>query len=74
MKESRPCVREQQLLLPQNMYDWLPTEHLARFVMDTVDMLDLSMFYGDYSDKGGPRPPYDSGMMVALLLMVIVLV
>jgi transposase len=67
MKESRPCVREQLLLLPQNMYDWLPAEHLARFVMDTVDMLDLSMFYGDYSDKGGRRP-YDSSMMVALLL------
>jgi transposase len=66
MKEPRLCNRGQLLLLPQNMYDWLPAEHLARFVLDTVEVLDLSEFYNAYSEKGGPRP-YDAGMMVALL-------
>ncbi len=66
MKEPRTCNRGQLLLLPQNMYDWLPPKHLARFVLDTVEVLDLSEFYNDYSEKGGPRP-YDAAMMVALL-------
>lgn len=67
MKEPRLCNRGQLLLLPQNMYDWLPVKHLARFVLDTVEVLDLSAFYNAYSEKGGPRP-YDSSMMVTLLL------
>jgi transposase len=67
MKKPRIFNRGQLLLLPQNMYDWLPVKHLARFVIDTVEMLDLSQFYNDYSEKGGPRP-YDASMMVALLL------
>lgn len=67
MKEPRICNRGQLLLLPQNMYNWLPPDHLAHFIIDTVNVLDLRAFYEDYSEKGGPRP-YDSGMMVALLL------
>jgi transposase len=67
MKEPRSCNREQLLLLPQNMHDWLPANHLARFVLNTIEMLDLSGFYNDYSENGGPRP-YDSSMMVGLLI------
>jgi transposase len=67
MKKTKPCERNQLMLLPQNMYDWLPAGHLSRFVLDTTDTLDLSAFYEDYSEKGGPRP-YDHRMMVALLL------
>lgn len=67
MKKTKPCERNQLMLLPQNMYDWLPAGHLCRFILDTTDTLDLSAFYEDYSDKGGPRP-YDHSMMVALLL------
>lgn len=67
MKKFKPCHREQLLLLPQNMYDWLPGDHIARFILEAVQELDLTAFYAAYSSRGGPRP-YDAEMMVALLL------
>ena len=44
---------EQQQLLPSALQDWLPQGHLAYFINDTVDNLDLSSFHARY-DKGGP--------------------
>jgi transposase len=45
---------DQQQLLPSALQDWLPQGHLAYFINDTVDNLDLSSFHARY-DKGGPR-------------------
>jgi hypothetical protein len=38
------CDREQELLLPPNMRDWLPEDHLAWFVLDAVEEMDLRAF------------------------------
>ena len=63
-----PYEPQQMLLLPQALQDWLPQDHLAHFISDTVDSLDLSAFHARY-DKGGPRnQPFHPAMMVKLLV------
>jgi hypothetical protein len=47
-----PCRRDHALLLPPDLRDWLPERHLALFVLDAVDGLDLSSFYGAYREDG----------------------
>lgn len=47
-----PCDRDQELLLPPSLREWLPEDHLAWFVIDAVDAIDLSGFYADYRDDG----------------------
>jgi transposase len=60
--------REQALLLPPSLAEWLPAGHLAWFVLDAVDELDLQGFYGVYRQDGHGRPAHDPAMMVAMLL------
>jgi transposase len=62
------CDRDQELLLPPNLRDWLPADHLAWFVLETVDDLDLNHFYADYRVDGWGRAAYEPKMMVALVL------
>src|SRR5918995_5990121 len=62
------CDREQELLLPPSLRDWLPEGHLAWFVIDAVAQLDLSAFYAVYRADGHGRPAHDPAMMVALLV------
>jgi transposase len=62
------CDREQELLLPPSLREWLPEGHLAWFVIDAVAALDLSGFYAAYRVDGHGRPAHDPAMMVALLL------
>jgi len=62
------CDREQVLLLPPSVRDWLPDNHLALFVIDAVSQLDLEAFYGSYRRDGHGRAAHDPAMMVALLL------
>ena len=62
------CDRDQELLLPPSLRDWLPEGHLAWFVIDAVAQLDLSAFYGAYRADGHGRAAHDPAMMVALLL------
>src|SRR5215469_5280766 len=62
------CDREQVMLLPPSVADWLPERHLARFVLDVVDQLDLGGIYGYYRADGHGRPAHDPAMMSALLL------
>jgi hypothetical protein len=40
------CDRDQELLLPPSLREWLPEDHLAWFVLDAVEEIDLSAFYG----------------------------
>ena len=63
-----PCDREQQFLMPPSLDDWLPKEHLARFVIAAVDTLDLSRFFARRRSDGWGRAAYDPKMMVALLI------
>ena len=62
------CDREQELLLPPNMRDWLPDDHLAWFVADAVEEMDLKAFYDAYRQDGWGRAAFEPKVMVALLL------
>ncbi|MDQ5834538.1 MAG: transposase, partial [Actinomycetota bacterium] len=62
------CDREQELLLPPSLQEWLPEDHLAWFVIDAVAQLDLAAFYAAYRADGHGRAAHDPAMMVALLL------
>ena len=60
---------DQGLLMPPSLHDWLPENHLARFVVDLVDTLDLSAFYRSYEEKDGRgQAAYHPVMMVRLLI------
>jgi transposase len=63
-----PCDRDQELLLPPSLREWLPEDHLAWFVLDAVDEIELSAFYNAYREDGWGRAAFEPGMMVALLL------
>jgi transposase len=60
--------REQLLLMPPSVTDWLPEDHLAWFVIDVVDELDMSAFMAAYRLDGRGGAAYDPRMMVALLV------
>jgi transposase len=60
--------REQGWLLPPSVQDWLPDGHLAWFVLDVVERLDISVIVKRYRPDGNGRPAHDPRMMVALLL------
>ena len=63
-----PCHRDQPFLMPPSLDEWLPKDHLARFVIAVVDTLDLSAFYARRRADGWGRAAYDPKMMVALLI------
>ena len=73
MPASRPKKKfqrydpDQILLIAPNMHEWLPQNHLCYFVSDTVDGLDLSLFYARYDEPRG-SPPYDPRMMVKIIV------
>jgi transposase len=48
---------DQPFLLPQDLRDWLPEGHLAWFVLDVVDQLDLTAFYRVHRETGTAIPP-----------------
>ena len=60
--------REQGFLLPPDVRDWLPADHLAWFVIDAVQDMDLAAFYGAYRADGHGRAAYEPSMMVTLVL------
>lgn len=55
-------------MLPPSPLEWLPQDHLAHFILDVVDELDLSTIVGKYEREERGYPPYHPKMMVALLL------
>ena len=67
MKTFRPYDPNQMLLMPPSLSDWVPEDHLARFVSDLVDTLDLSDIENTYTEERG-YPPYHPCMMVKVLL------
>jgi transposase len=62
------CDREQVLLVPPSLREWLPEEHLAWFVLDAVAEMNLGAFYASYRDDGWGRAAHDPAMMVALFV------
>ena len=59
---------EQDLLLPRSLRDWLPEDHLAYFVSDLVDQLDLSAITAVYEDEERGYPPYHPVMLTKVLV------
>jgi hypothetical protein len=59
--------RNQPLLLPPDLRDWLPEDHLAWFVIEAVDELDLEPFYASYRQDGLGAAAHEPQMMVTLL-------
>jgi transposase len=62
------CDREQAFLTPPDPRDWLPEDHLAWFLLGSVEQMDLSAFYGSYRVDGWGRAAFEPSMMVSLLL------
>ena len=54
--------------MPPSLRDWLPADHLAWFVIETVEQLDLSAFYAAYRADGHGRAAYEPSVMVSLVL------
>lgn len=64
MPKFKPYNQNQMFLLPPSLSDWLPSDHIARLVSDTVDELDLSAIEKTYSNNGAPA--YCPRLMVKL--------
>ena len=67
-KSYRPYYPDEELLLPPSLRDWLPERHLAYFVSDMVDNLDLSAMDAVYGSEKRGQPPYDPLMMTKVLV------
>jgi transposase len=67
-KTYRPYLPEQDFLLPPSLRDWLPENHLAYFVSDLVDHLNLSAITKEYEAEDRGYPPYHPVMMTKVLV------
>ena len=66
-KTFRPYEPDQLLLMPVALQEWLPEDHLAYFIADVVDHLDLASITRRYEEERG-YPPYHPRMMVKVLV------
>ena len=64
----QPYAPDQDLLLPQSLHEWLPASHLAHYISDTIDALDLSAFFKRYEGGGARNQPFHPAMMVKVLV------
>jgi transposase len=62
------CDRDQSLLLPPDLRDWLDEDHLAWFVIEAIEGLDLEPFYAAYRADGHGRAAHDPKVMLTLLV------
>lgn len=67
-KTFRPYEPDQTFLMLASMREWLPVDHLAYFISDVVDHLDLSAIMERYAGEERWYPPYHPAMMVKVLL------
>ena len=63
-----PYDPQQQKLLPHALQEWLPEEHLAYYISDTVDSLDLNAFHARYANGGSRNQPFHPSVMVKVLI------
>src|SRR6266540_2865426 len=61
------CDREQALLMPPDLHDWREEDHLAWFVIQSIEELDLDAFYASYRSDGLGAAAHDPKMMLTLL-------
>jgi transposase len=62
------CDRGQTMLMPPDLLDWVPDDHLVWSILGAVEQMDLTAFYGAYRENGQGRGAYEPSMMVALLV------
>jgi transposase len=67
-KRYRAYEPDQLFLMPPGLREWLPEDHLAYFVSDLVDDLDLSEIESVYEDEERGQPPYHPRMMAKVLI------
>jgi transposase len=60
--------RDQPFLLPPDLRDWLPTDHLAWFILDVVGQVDMEPFYRVHRNDGHGHPAYDPKTLLGVLL------
>ncbi len=63
-----PYLPQQEFLLPPSLQEWLPQGHLAYFISDTVDALELWAFHARYANGGPRNQPFHPAMMVKVLI------
>jgi transposase len=61
-----PIDRDTQFLFPPSVQEWLPKDHLARFVVDAVEQIDLSALEQSYAGRG--TDAHHPALLAALLL------
>ena len=66
MSRFRPIDRDTDYLLPPSVQDWLPESHLARYVVDVVEGLDLSELERAYAGRG--TDAYHPALLLSLLI------
>lgn len=71
MKKFKDYQPNQTILFPPSPRDWLPEGHVAYYVDEVVEQLDLSAFYSDYRDPRG-QPPYHPVMMVKVFIYAVI--
>jgi transposase len=62
------CDREQGLLMPPSLLDWVAEDHLVWTILAAVEEMDLAAIYETYRPDGHGRPAYEPSMMTALLI------
>ena len=59
--------RNQPLMLPPDLRDWLPEDHLAWFVIEAIEELDLEPFYASYRADGHGASAHEPKLMLSVL-------
>ncbi len=67
-RDYRPVLHDQVFLLPPDMRDWLPEDHLVWFVLDVIENLDVSAFEVSRRRGGVGAAGYDPRMLLGLLI------
>ena len=67
-RDFRPYQPDQSFLLPPSLRDWLPEDHLAFFISDAIDVMDLKAFEDRYGDEGPGNQAFDPRMMLKVLV------
>jgi transposase len=66
MSNFRPIDRQTGFLLPPSVDEWLPEKHLARFVVEVIDGLDLRVMSGSY--RGSGSASYHPSLLLGILV------
>lgn len=64
----RPHARDEGLLLPLSLVERLPEHHVAYFISEVVEELDLRAFYASYEGDGRRKMPYEVSILLKVLI------